>query len=181
MKKPFRETEGWKWIRTLLEMAAFVLVFLLLLWLFGWFASEVHAEKEPQTMWVICQPDDVVLVRTGPSIRSGSISELKPGTMVHTDGKQRNGFLHIVEMNSESGEGWVKHKYLVDEEPERVDCKATVVSKGRLAARRSIRGARVRWLKPGQTVTVSWITSEWCVTDKGYVMRQYLKLDGEND
>ena len=70
--------------------------------------------------------------------------------------------------------------YLADEEPTRVDCTGIVISTGRLAARRSVGGERKNWLKPGSTVKVSWVTSEWCVTNKGYVMLEYIELtDGE--
>jgi hypothetical protein len=71
--------------------------------------------------------------------------------------------------------------YLVDEEPEYIGRTATVISKGRLSARRCIGGERVRWLKPGQIVTVWYMTSEWCVTDRGYVMTKYLEIDGDDE
>ena len=177
MKKPFRETEAWKWIRTLLEFGLLVLIVLLLIYAYSWAVDQVHAEEK--TVWVICQKDNVVQVRDGPGKKYTATGELEPCRAMKTDGKKRNGFTHLIDMANESGTGWVKSVYLADEEPEVVNRTATVISKGRLAARRSIGGERVRWLKPGKTVTVYYRTSEWCVTDKGYVMRKYLEVDGE--
>lgn len=177
MKKPFRDTEWWKLIRTVLQMIGIAALMWLMIEAARWAVTEVHAED--RTMWAICQPDDVLIVRDGPKKGFAATGELKPGTAVTTDGKKRNGYLHLVDMANESGTGWVRSIYLVDEEPETVNRTATVISKGRLAARRCIGGERVRWLKPGQTVTVYYRTSEWCVTDKGYVVTRYLRVDGE--
>ena len=177
MKKRFRDTEAWKYIRTVLEMIALVFGIWLLVQCFEWLGGQVKAE----TMWVVCSPDDVLLVRESPKKTSAAVSELVPGTEVETSGKVRNGYTKLTGLASESENGWVRSIYLVDEEPEYIGRAATVISKGRLAARRCIGGERVRWLKPGSTVTVWFRTSEWSVTDKGYVQSRYLRVDGEED
>ena len=174
-RKRFRDTEAWKYIRTVLELIALIFGIWLLIQCLDWMGAQVKAE----TMWVICEPDDVLLIRSEPKKASPAISELVPGTEVETSGKVRNGYAKLTDLSSESGVGWVRSIYLVDEEPEYVNRIARVISKGRLAARRCIGGERIRWLKPGQTVTVWYMTSEWCVTDLGYVQTRYLELEDE--
>ena len=176
MKKRFRDTEVWKWIRTLLQFAGFILFILAVIALFQWLGvAEANAETEPEAMWVIC--DDVLLVREGPKKTYVAVGELEPGTMVWTDGKTRNGFTHLVNLASETGDGWVGSKYLIDEEPYWIDREATVISRGRLAARKTMGGTVRTWLQPLSTITVYWLTSEWAVTEKGYVMVKYLEFN----
>ena len=177
MKKRFRDTEVWKWIRTLLEFGLLVLIILAVMAVYSWVVESIHAEEG--TRWVICQPDDVVMIREGPKKSRTATGELEPCEAVRTDGKTRNGFTHLIDMANESGDGWARSIYLVDEEPEVINRTARVVCKGRLAARRCIGGERVRWLKSGQEVMVYYRTSEWCVTEYGYVMTMYLRVDGE--
>ena len=175
MTKRFRDTEVWKLLRVFAEIALIVLAVLALIHGCEWVISEAHAEKEPEARWVFC--NDVLLVREGPKKSSAATGELDPGTMVWTDGKVRNGYCHLVNLANESGDGWVRKVYLVDEEPVRIEREATVVSKGRLAARRTVGGERKAWLKPQSTLDVYWITSEWAVTNKGYVMLKYLEFN----
>jgi len=177
MKKRFRDTEVWKILRTVLEMIALILAIWLMIQCVDWLGGQVKAEK----MWVICSPDDVLLVRESPKKTAQATSELTPGTAVETSGKVRNGYTKLTDMASESEVGWVRSVYLVDEAPEYIGRTATVVSKGRLAARRCIGGERIRWLKPGSTVTVWFRTSEWSVTDRGYVQSRFLQVDGETN
>ena len=171
MKKRFRDTIAWKLIRTILQLIALIALMLLFIWI----GSEVRAEKEPEARWVFC--NDVLLVREGPKKTHTATGELEPGTQVWTDGKVRNGYCHLVNLANESGDGWVRSIYLTDKEPQKIDCEATVISKGRLAARRTVNGERTSWLKPLSTVTVYWATDEWAVTNKGYVMTKYLEFD----
>jgi len=171
MKKRFRDTIGWKLLRTFLELIAIIVVILV----FMWIGSVVRAEREPEARWVFC--NDALLVREGPKKTFTATGELEPGTQVWTDGKVCNGYCHLVNLANESGDGWVRNIYLTDEEPEKVSAEATVISKGRLAARRTVNGERKAWLKPLSTITVYWITSEWAVTNKGYVMSKYLEFD----
>ena len=173
MKKRFRDTGVWKVIRTVLELAAMTLMVLALIQACEFVMNQAHAETEP--MWVFC--DDVLLVREGPKKSCTATGELEAGTMVWTDGTVRNGYCHLINLANETGDGWVKRSYLTGEEPMRIDREATVASKGRLAARRSAGGERKAWLKPGSTLNVYWITAEWAVTNKGYVMLKYLEFN----
>lgn len=173
--KRFRNTEVWKYIRTLLEMIGLALLILALIHACEWVIGQAKAEEEFEPRWVICH--DALLVREYPSKRSVAVGELEPGTMVWTDGKTRNGYTHLVNLANETGDGWVGGKYLIGEEPYRIDREATVVSRGRLAARKTMGGKLRTWLKPLSTVMVYWLTSEWAVTEKGYVMVKYLEFN----
>ena len=138
-----------------------------------------NAESEYSEAYVICQPGDYVNVRIKPMTRSRSVGRYETGDRVTTDGKEKNGFIHIVSASLETSEAWISAGYIVYEEPERIDRKATVTSRARLAARKTIGGKVRKWLKTGDTVTVYWFTDEWCATNKGFIKTQYLDLDGE--
>lgn len=177
MKKPFRDTEGWKWLRTLLQLIGIALFLIAASAALRWLTSDALAESMPEERWVFCE--DVLLVREGPGKKATATGELEPGTMVYTDRKTRNGYTHLVGLANESGDGWVRSVYLSREKTEKVGREATVISKGRLAARQYVGGKRKAWLKPGSRLKVYLRTAEWCVTDRGYVMTKYLKTDGE--
>ena len=135
---------------------------------------------ETETYWVMCNPDSFVFIREYPKKSSVEGGYLEYGDSVEVDGRKRNGYWHIEGLTTELGEGWVKGMYLVDEEPESPGEKTyVVVSKGRLAVRNGVNGKRTRWLKPGEEVVVYGMTSEWAVTNVGYVKVEYLEEVGE--
>ena len=184
-RKRFRDTEVWKLIRTAIEILLIVAIIYGIVTAFRTlgiseaFAEDSYPGNENEVAFVICMPGDYVNVRPFPSTKNERIGYLDPGEMVYLDGKKKNGFVHCVGMHTESGEGWVYKGYLVDEEPERMNQKASVNSKGRLAARRSINGKRRKWLQPQDIVRVYYWTDEWALTDSGYVKSKYLDLIGE--
>ena len=131
---------------------------------------------ENETYWVMCNPDSYVNIRETPRKTGREGGYLLYGDSVEVDGRRYNGYWHIVNCPTEMGEGWVKGLYLVDEmpgEPDKVSC--VVVSNGRVAARNGVNGERRKWLKPGMEITVYGMTSEWAVTNQGYVMSRYLE------
>ena len=179
MKKNFFDTDVWKWIRTLIE----ILLIIAVIWgcVRLWHAvgfGEARAE-EYEVRYVICMPGDHVNVRPFPSTRHERSGYLEPGDEVLLDGKKKNGFAHCVDMNTESGEGWVYRGYLVEDKPVRVSGTAEIISRGRLAARKYVNGKRTRWLKAGATVKVYYVSDEWTLTNCGYVKTKYLELGGE--
>lgn len=176
MKRSFMETEVWKWIRTLLQVIGFALVIWGILAVIDFLSSAVKAEEaEHGTSYAICMKGDVVNVRSGPKTRAEWIGWIEPGDEVETDGRRKNGFVHCVNMNTESGDGWVFAGYLTGSKPELADCDATVVSNGRLAARKYVDGKRTKWLKNGQTVHIYYLSDEWCSTNVGYIQTKYLQ------
>jgi len=135
------------------------------------------AEAEAEEGYVLCS--DYVNIRSAPSKKGEPIGRFEIGERIWLDGKQKNGFLHCVNLSLENTEGWIHKGYVVWDEPIRVNQKATVTSKGRLAARKYVGGKRTRWLKPMASVKVYYWSDEWCVTNCGYVQTKYLELEGE--
>ena len=133
------------------------------------------AEEELAEAWVICQ--DYVHVRISPSRKSDSVGYVDAGDPVLVGSKKKNGFLRCYGIG-EAGEGWIHSGYVVYEKPVKMNCKAYSVSRGKLRARRHIRGKRVGWIKHLEYVTVYWWTDEWCVTDKGFIESRYLEMEG---
>ena len=127
--------------------------------------------------YVMCM--DRVNIRMGASSRSDCVGWLEPGDTVYPDGKKKNGFIHCEIPSIEAGEGWIHRGYLVDEPPEKMDRAGYVIGNSKVQARKNVSGKRTRWLKPGGEVMVYWWTSEWCLTDCGYVMTDFIELDGE--
>ena len=175
MKKRFRDTELWKWIRTLLQLAGFILIIIAMILVWGWLEST--AKSETTEAYVLC--DSYVNIRKSPSRQSDVIGRFECGEQLTLDGKSRNGFLHCVDLALESNDGWIHSGYVVYDKPIVTNESATIVSKGRLAARNRVNGDRLRWLKPLATVKVYYWSDDWCVTNCGYVQSKYLEPEGE--
>lgn len=176
MKKRFLDTEAWKILRTAIEILLIAVAVWFVIWAYTALGfSEAKGEGYSER-YAVCRPDDVVIVRERPKKTARAISELAPGQAVTVDGIEKNGYVHCIEMGSESGDGWVYGAYLVYEPPREVYLTGTVVSNGRLAARRWIGGPRVRWLKPMAEMRVYYLCGEWAVTSRGYVRSEFLEL-----
>lgn len=159
--------------RIVLKVIALILLVVLAFTVDYLLKPAVNAEE---VAYVFCA--DYVNVRQFPSKKGEEIGRFETGDVVHLDGKKRNGFLHCVDTGLES-DGWIHAGFIVYDEPEHVNQKATVVSKGRLAARKYIGGKRTRWLKPLSTVTVYYWSEDWAITNCGYVQSKHLELEGE--
>jgi DMSO/TMAO reductase YedYZ molybdopterin-dependent catalytic subunit len=124
--------------------------------------------------FVLCRPEpgNVVYVRKKPRTDATVVVWLEFGSYVKTDGKERNGFIHVVDLAAEDPEGWVYAGFLVPDEPQEGTYKARV--NGRVNARKCVDGKRIATLYDGKVVTVYACSDEWCVTNKGYVMREWL-------
>ena len=128
--------------------------------------------------WVICKPGGLVHVRSKPG---GSVQgSVMPGREILTDGKVRNGWVHVVDLGAEDPEGWIHVGYIVTDEPEELmGAPATVTGEGRVACRESAGGSRIKgkagWIQPGETVQVFYLSEEWAVTNRGFVMTKYLE------
>ena len=127
---------------------------------------------ETETIWVICQPDSVVNIRSRASSRSDSVGYACPCDSFETDGVTKQGFIHVF-ASIEAMEGWISLGYVVYEEPVPVYEDREIDASGRVAARRTIGGKRRRWLKPGDSVKV-YYEAEWCVTNAGFVRREFI-------
>ena len=180
MRKSFMDPELWKWIRTIIQLIGIVLLILAIISVVDFFMSTVRAEGDDgETAYAICVMDDVVNIRATPKTKGEWIGYLNPGDEVHPDGKKQNGYVHCVDMNTESGEGWVFAGYLVSDCPKLVDRDAVIMSNGRLAARKYVDGKRTKWLKPNAMLHVYYMSEEWCSTNCGYVQTKFLRLEEE--
>ena len=141
--------------------------------------SEAYADRYDNVTegFILC--DDYVNIRQFPNNDDEPLGRFETGDKVILDGKEKNGYLHCIDLNLESCEGWVHKGFVVYDKPINVSQRATIVSKGRLAARKSCGGKRTRWLKSGASVKVYWWSDDWCVTDCGYVQTKFLELEGE--
>ena len=156
---------------TIIEIALIVIVILSV----SAILNSIKAEEDLTEAWVICM--DYVHVRMSPSRKSEAVGYVDAGDSVLVGSKKKHGFVRCYGIG-EYGEGWIHSGYLVYEKPEKVNCKAVSVSRGKLRARRHIKGKRIGWIKHLETVKVYWWTDEWCVTDKGFVESRFLEMEG---
>ena len=125
--------------------------------------------------WVVCQPGSEVMIRSKPNKRAEIVGAAGSGERLWTDWEERNGWIHVVDVASETGEGWIFEGYVAFTEPEAVNDEMRISAKGRVACREWIGGKRTRWIRNGETVTVYWIADDVAVTDRGYIMSKYLE------
>lgn len=135
------------------------------------------ALSESDEYFVICKPGTSVNARISPNKRAEIVGWFDCGDKLLTDGKTRNGFVHIIDCSLEVSEAWIHAGYLVEDEPVILNMTTVVVSYGRVACRKCIGGKRTRWAKPGTEVTIYARSDEWCVTNKGFVMTKYLGVN----
>lgn len=165
--------------KTVVEIAAIIfLVWMMILAGRSLGISEARADKYDDIVeaYILC--DDYVNIRRFPNNNDEPLGRFETGDRVYLDGRKKNGYLHCVDLSLEACEGWVSKYYVVYDPPIKVNQSATIVSKGRLAARKNVGGKRMRWLKPMGTVIVYWWSDEWTLTNCGYVQTKYLELDG---
>ncbi len=181
--KKFFQSEAWLWIKATLELilvAAIMIAAFTILRNVG-LAEEEDPYADCTKIWVLCRDDTYVCVREKPRKTSDAFGGALNCSMLKTDGKEKNGFLHVVDVAAEASTGWISKQYIVYDPPEKMSQKALVVSNGRLAARKGINGKIRKWLKPMTEVTILYWSSEWCLTNYGYVQTEYLEWIGENE
>ena len=161
-------------IRMILAIIEIAVIFGVTLWVLGIFASFGLAEEGE--VWVMCRPGSEVMIREGPGRRKPVAGVVNCGDMLITDGKARGGWIHVVGLASETGEGWISEKYVVFDEMYRIDSEGVITGRGRVACRDSLDGKRTGWLMPGDVVEVYWVSEGWAVTDRGYISKRYLEV-----
>jgi len=175
--KRFFQSDAWVWCRVGIEL---ILIALIIVAGVGILKDIGLAEEEEFSYteaYIICDPENYVNIRMGPSRKSCECGWKSAGDKIYLDGKKKNGYLHIVDGYLGYGIGWIHSGFVVYDEPERMNATATIVSRGRLAARKYVNGKRTRWLKPGASVVVYFWSDEWCLTNCGYVKSQFLELE----
>ena len=131
------------------------------------------------TGYILCQPDSFVYARMFPVRGSEVAGMLELGDEIETDWVKRNGFVKVY--GFEAGEAWV-HSGFITEYPVKVETvEMTIISKGRVACRRSIKGTRRKWLTNGTKLTVYGRSADWSVTNKGFIQTDFLGFSGASD
>ena len=124
------------------------------------------------TVYVMCQPESFVYVRQFPNKGADVAGRVELGWTLETDGKKRNGYLHVFG-NFES-DGWISAGFVTEYPVEVRTFEAEINSTGRVACRRSIRGTRRKWLSDGQKVVIFAIANDWAITNQGFIQTQFL-------
>lgn len=138
--------------------------------------SDAEAEEwEGRNCWVLCMPDGYVNLREKPKRNGETFGAATCGSNMLTDEKVRNGFLHVYDLSAEEPEGWISVRYIVYDEPEQVMREMRINSQGRVACRKWIGGKITGWAKDGDAVEVYWMSEEWAVTNRGYIMTEFLE------
>ena len=143
-----------------------------ILLLFAFFAA-FPAFAEQGEQFVLCKPGTVVNVRKRPEKDAPVTAWVECGQKITVD-DEKNGFVHVSGLASEIPDGWIFAGYVVEEEPVIREYKAEVWE-GPVIARKSVNGKQVRVLKDGKTVTVYAKTHCWAVTNKGFIMTDWLR------
>ena len=133
------------------------------------------ATDEGDEYFIICEPGCVVNVRNSPDTHSTVVGCKFFGDLVIVD-KERNGFVHITNLNSEYTEGWIYKGLIAGDQPVEINARAVIVSNARVAGRKYANGKIKRWLNNGTEVIVYAVSEEWCVTDQGYIKTEFLQI-----
>ena len=150
---------------------------------FGGRAVWARAEETTELQcWVMCRPTigdkpgDYVNLRLWASKDTSTCGFLEAGDTFHTDGKTRNGFVHVLDRGD--ADCWIFAGYVVFEEPKLILENYVCVSRGRVAIRKWIDGPQNGahpWLRTGSEVFVYYIAGDWAYTSKGFIQSQYLE------
>lgn len=133
------------------------------------------AEEEGE-IWILCREDSYVNIRERANRRAAIGGQAYCGDHFRTDWETKGEWIHIIDASTESGDGWINAGYVIYTEPENAGgAEMRIREGGRVAARKTIRGKRTKWLKAGSGIRVYWIGEEWSITDQGFVMTEYIE------
>lgn len=129
--------------------------------------------------YIICKPEGEVNVRRSPKLKSEIVGCMFFADKVVTDGKEKNGFIHVINLCAESDNGWIYKGLLVKDKPIASEGHAQVFKAENVACRKyaSTDSKVLKRLDAGTNVKVYAISEEWCVTQYGYIMTEFLTLN----
>lgn len=136
-----------------------------------------QADGERKTAFVICNPEGGrVNIRCCPKRSGGGvIGYLECGEEIILTGRKSGHWVEIV-ANTEMEFGWVNDGYIVYS-PVTVETVQGKVTAKKVHARKSVGGDIAKTLKKGSTVTVYAFCREWVVTNRGYIMAEFVDLN----
>ena len=132
------------------------------------------AETITEQVWVLCEPESYVTLRSGPGKSRASFGGAPCGAEFWTDGKTKNGYLHVMEIPAEETEGWIISRNIVYDRPHEVNGVMEIRAEGRVACRKWIEGKIIGWAHDGDQLTVYWMSASWAVTNRGYIRSEFL-------
>jgi len=140
------------------------------------YMNSAQAEDMHYYCWVMCRPGtgSEVMIREKPGKDGRIVGAAGCGTKLETDWKEKNGWIHVVELANESGEGWVHEGYVVFREPEMIGEAREIVGGGRVHCRKCVDGKHAAWAKAGSYVMVYAMADGWAVTEKGYIQSRFI-------
>ena len=153
----------------------------------AWAAAEETPDGATGCVWVMCKPGSYVNVRYKARKTGAVIGRVECGEKLWTDGKVNGQFLHLVGLTMESGDGWIRRGYVVEDEPAILAGEANggrgerylVNALGRVALRRTVNGARRAWAKSGSNLRVLVMSDTWSLTNRGFIRTEFLEADPE--
>lgn len=148
-----------------------VAIILLLIVIF----SAFPAVCEEFRVFILCNPESHVNVRKSPKNGSEKTGWVMFADSVLTDGKTKNGYLHVIGI-TEDGEGWIKAGYTVKDQPVKVTAWAAVSASGRVMSYRNAGKNRLGWVPLLAEMKVYALSEEWAVTSRGYIRLKYLEV-----
>lgn len=170
----------WSVLRWVIIVAEVVFIALLICWgisIYNEFFA-ARADGIQEEVWVLCEPGGVVNLREKP--KGEIFGGVQAGAVMWTDGKQKQGFLHVLELPAEESTGWISARYIVYDRPQEIMQQRTIRAEGRVACRTWIGGKVRKWAYDGDVVTVYSMSSEWACTDWGYIRTEYVGEEAED-
>jgi hypothetical protein len=171
------EVEGMK--KDLIRVV--VLLFILAVVIVAAVSLYDFAFADEEEYFIICKPDGEVNVRGEPRLKSAIVGCVFFAQRVVSDGKEKNGFVHIINLPAEDDNGWIYKGLLVRDQPIPSSGRCMVYNAERVACRKyaSTKSQVKKWLKDGSEVKVYAISEEWCVTNYGYIKTEFLTLNAK--
>lgn len=151
-------------------LKSMVMVFLVCFLMTG-----ISKAEKTETMWVLCNPESYVCIRETPKKNGRIGAYLYMGDSVEIDGAAKGNWIHVVNVSSEQGDGWVHKGYLGWSEAQEIGLPAKVLKKN-TRARGCIDGDVKRMLKKGTVVMVYAENLQWSVTSVGYIKTDMLEV-----
>ena len=130
---------------------------------------------EMDQVFVMCQPDSYVVIRSSPRKAYNESEYGFAGERLYTDWKVKNGYLHVYGP-FEDVSGWIKQIYVSVWEPYVYqDGKDFVVVSRYANCRKWMNGPKKGSVKKGKIIKVFLEGAEWCVTNYGYIKTSCLE------
>ena len=132
------------------------------------------ANANAEEAYILCKPGSCVNVHSRPKKSSPVTAWVECGQVLELDGEEKNGYVHVTGLASEIPDGWVYSGYIVNEQPV-IETYTAEIWEGPVLARRCVNGKRKCIMRDGKAVTVYARTHTWAVTDKGFIMCDWLR------